>query len=72
MTSVPRWASASGANCAATVSSAPRRPQSEEEQTVYARIREAYAGVLEQTDAQIGQLVDYLKEMDGTRMLRSS
>lgn len=35
---------------------------SEDEQTVYARFMEVYAGFLEHTDAQIGRLVDYLKE----------
>jgi arylsulfatase len=35
---------------------------SEAEQTVYAQFMEVYAGFLEHTDAQIGRLIDYLKE----------
>ena len=35
---------------------------SEEEQAVYARFMEVYAGFLEHTDDQVGRLIDYLKE----------
>ena len=34
-----------------------------DEKKAYARLMEAYAGMLEYTDAQIGRLVDYLKEI---------
>lgn len=34
----------------------------EEEKEVFARFMEVYAGFLEHTDAQVGRLVDYLKE----------
>ena len=36
---------------------------SEDEQRLYARMMEVYAGFLEHTDAQIGKLLDYLEEI---------
>ncbi|MDS0295265.1 arylsulfatase [Halogeometricum luteum] len=48
----------------------PRNPDveewdslSEDEQKLYARMMEVYAGFLEHTDAQIGKVLDYLEEL---------
>lgn len=36
---------------------------SDDEQTLYARMMEVFAGFLEHTDAQIGKVLDYLEEI---------